>query len=159
MAHRKVDVDEIVGDEDAFLEPDVEGGASLHSLEVMETVGRERVEAARQLLSRGDYGALLATLLQIDPIIQSQDEKLEATKVQILSTLFQAISSIRSQDIQTIIQGLAQPQIDLLIRYLYKAMAAPAIYNPAVTLLWHEKVVEVGGVGSIARCLTNRRSI
>lgn len=56
MAHRKVDVDEIVGDEDAFLEPDVVdvgGGVSAHSLEVLEAVGRERVEVAKQALSRG----------------------------------------------------------------------------------------------------------
>jgi hypothetical protein len=52
MAHRKVDVDEIIGDEDAFLEPDVDGGAT-QSIEVLENVARGRVEAAKQLLSRG----------------------------------------------------------------------------------------------------------
>ena len=59
MAHRKVDVDEIVGDEDAFLEPEMDinagAGASVHSLEVLEGVGRERVEVAKQALSRGIF--------------------------------------------------------------------------------------------------------
>jgi hypothetical protein len=36
----------------------------------------------------GDYGGLLSTLLQTDPIVQSQDEKLEAAKVRILFWIF-----------------------------------------------------------------------
>lgn len=53
MAHRKVNVDDFGGDEDAFLEPDADAGSPSQTVEVLESVGRERVEAAKHFLSRG----------------------------------------------------------------------------------------------------------
>ena len=54
MAHRKVDVDEIIGDDEGFLEGEVEGGVSFPSNEVLETAARDRIEMGKNLLSRGN---------------------------------------------------------------------------------------------------------
>ena len=51
MAHRKVDVDEIVGDEDAFIESEILDPSV--SVEVLNQVASSRLEKAKELLSRG----------------------------------------------------------------------------------------------------------
>ena len=51
MAHRKVDVDEIVGDEDAFIESEILDPSV--SVQVLNQVASTRLEKAKELLSRG----------------------------------------------------------------------------------------------------------
>ena len=48
MAHRKVDVDDIIGDEDGWIEDE-----NTIPFETLERAGLERVELGKQQLSRG----------------------------------------------------------------------------------------------------------
>jgi actin related protein 2/3 complex subunit 5 len=58
-----------------------------------------------------------------------------------------------------VIKTLSAQQVDVLVKYIYRAMASPATFNASSLLAWHEKAVEVGGFGSIIRCMTDRKII
>ncbi|KAJ3363520.1 hypothetical protein HDU91_002958 [Kappamyces sp. JEL0680] len=153
--------DEIIGDEDAFEEE------VAVAPDVLENVARQRMESAKQALSRGescalmpgDIGLSIKTLCQNDPLVASPDPGLEAIKTAFLGVLFACLSQAKSNDIPAVVGALSVPEMDVLMRYLYKAMASPASYTPSVLLAWHEKVVEAAGVGCIARSLTARSRI
>lgn len=38
------------------------------------------------------------------------------------------------------VKSLATEQQDILMKYIYRGMASPDLYNSAVLLNWHEKV-------------------
>eukprot|EP00842_Homolaphlyctis_polyrhiza_P000650 jgi/Hompol1/1586/HPOL_005650-RA len=70
-----------------------------------------------------------------------------------------AISAARPTDIAGVVKDLSRAQLDTLMKYLYRGMASPEVFNSAVLLSWHEKVFELGGLGSIVRVLTDRQSV
>jgi hypothetical protein len=88
----------------------------------------------------GDLVAAIKTLVQADPLIAGGDERLEASKLALLTTLFMALSQAKSQEIQAVVGKLSTSEVDVLMRYLYKAMASPSSFAPSVLLSWHEKV-------------------
>ena len=61
------------------------------------------------------------------------------------------------------------PQIDVLLKYVYRAMEAVSLNGAAgsdkssdvlsTLLLWHERLVAIGGTGAIVRVLTDRRRL
>jgi actin related protein 2/3 complex subunit 5 len=50
------------------------------------------------------------------------------------------LNAIKSADIAGHVMGLDRDGHDTLMKYLYKGMEQPAMYNTAVLLIWHEKV-------------------
>ncbi|KAI8928538.1 ARP2/3 complex 16 kDa subunit (p16-Arc)-domain-containing protein [Entophlyctis helioformis] len=71
----------------------------------------------------------------------------------------EALAAARPSDIAAIVGQLPPQLVDTLMKYLYRAMASPDVFSSALLLSWHEKVYEVGGVGSVVRVLTDRRSV
>jgi actin related protein 2/3 complex subunit 5 len=69
------------------------------------------------------------------------------------------LSAIKSTDIATALKSLNVDQMDVLMKYVYKGMAGPETYNPAILLQWHEKLVETAGLGCIVRVLTDRKTV
>lgn len=76
-----------------------------------------------------------------------------------MQTLFSVLSAVRSNDIPGVIKAVDSQEIDILVKYLYKLMAFPATYNSSILLAWHEKAIEIGGVGSICRTMTSRQTV
>ena len=52
----------------------------------------------------------------------------------------EVLNAIKSTDISGHIAGLDSDGQDTLMKYLYKGMEQPGVYNTAVLLIWHEKV-------------------
>jgi actin related protein 2/3 complex subunit 5 len=50
-------------------------------------------------------------------------------------------------------------QIDLLMKYIYRGFESPSDGSSGHLLLWHEKVFEKGGLGSIVRVLTDKKKV
>ncbi len=73
--------------------------------------------------------------------------------------VMEAIQSTKTADIQSILQQLNDAQVDTLAKYIYKGMSMPETFNPAQLLAWHEKTVELGGVGCIVRVLTDKKTV
>ncbi len=71
----------------------------------------------------------------------------------------ESLQSVKSIDIPGILSNLTDPQIDILMKYLYKGLAFPEYFNSASLLSWHEKALERAGLGSIVRVLTDKRTV
>jgi actin related protein 2/3 complex subunit 5 len=72
----------------------------------------------------------------------------------------EALNAAKSAtDITSIVKAMNDVQLDTLMKYIYKGMAFPSQFNSANLLSWHEKTLEVAGVGSIVRVLTDRRTV
>ena len=57
----------------------------------------------------------------------------------------EVLNAIKSTDIGGHIAELDGDGQDMLIKYLYKGMEQPGVFNTAVLLIWHEKVFSQSG--------------
>lgn len=89
-------------------------------------------------------------------ILTQEVETLKSTATQ---TVFLALSAARPTDIQACVKSLTTAEMDILTKYLYRAMKTPEVFNAAVLLSWHKEVVDVTGLGSIVRVMTSRTSV
>ncbi len=107
-------------------------------------------------MTRGDAIKGLKRALEQPPYGPAEADGLKLVAMQ---TVFSCLLAIKTSDIPTALKELGPADIDILMKYLYKGMASPAQFNASVLLQWHEKVVEIGGFGSIIRCMTDRRVV
>lgn len=85
---------------------------------------------------------------------------IDDVKTKHMNTVFELLSSIKTNEILNAIKILNTEQQDVLMKYLYKGLMSPKIYNPTILLNWHEKLVEVAGNGCIVRAaLTDMRTV
>ena len=70
--------------------------------------------------------------------------------------VYQSIAPVKQTEIVKLIKNLSSDEADLLVKYTYKLMAKPSVFNPAILLSWHEKLIAETGHGAIVRCLTDR---
>ena len=68
--------------------------------------------------------------------------------------------SIKSANaVDSAVKKLDSDQRDVLMKYIYRGFENPSEGSSAHLLLWHEKVFEEAGVGSIVRVLTDRKKV
>jgi actin related protein 2/3 complex subunit 5 len=51
-----------------------------------------------------------------------------------------ALSAAKTSDIPNIVKTLNTAQLDVLMKFIYRGMGSPELYNPSILLAWHEKV-------------------
>ncbi|KAJ6657399.1 hypothetical protein lerEdw1_002566 [Lerista edwardsae] len=75
------------------------------------------------------------------------------------SIVLKVLISFKANDIEKAVQSLDKNGVDLLMKYIYKGFESPSDNSSAVLLQWHEKALAAGGVGSIVRVLTARKTV
>ncbi|OBS57719.1 hypothetical protein A6R68_11151 [Neotoma lepida] len=73
--------------------------------------------------------------------------------------VLKVLTNFKSSEIEQAVQSLDRNGIDLLMKYIYKGFEKPTENSSAVLLQWHEKALAVGGLGSIIRVLTARKTV
>ncbi|KAJ8274454.1 hypothetical protein COCON_G00090790 [Conger conger] len=140
---RKVDVDEY--DENKFVDEE-DGGEN--------QLGPDEAEV-NSLIRQGNLMDALQAVLKNPPI----NTKNEDVKEQAESLVLSVLSSFKSSEIEKAVQTLGKNDVDLLMKYIYKGFEKPSENSSAVLLQWHEKALSAGGVGSIVRVLTARKTV
>ncbi|NWX06379.1 ARP5L protein, partial [Caloenas nicobarica] len=82
-----------------------------------------------------------------------------AGKEQAQGTMLKVLTSFKSSEIEQAVNSLDRNSIDLLMKYIYKGFEKPTENSSAILLQWHEKALAVGGLGSIVRVLTARKTV
>ncbi|KYO24229.1 actin-related protein 2/3 complex subunit 5 [Alligator mississippiensis] len=104
---------------------------------------------------KGNMMAALQAALKNPPI----NTKSQAVKDRAESIVLKVLISFKANDIEKAVQSLDKNGVDLLMKYIYKGFESPSDNSSAVLLQWHEKALAAGGVGSIVRVLTARKTV
>ncbi|CAK6969381.1 actin-related protein 2/3 complex subunit 5-like [Scomber scombrus] len=104
---------------------------------------------------QGNMNAALQAVLKNPPINSKNQNVKDRAELLVVRVL----SSFKSSDIEKAVGSLDKAGVDLLMKYIYRGFEKPTDNSSAVLLLWHEKALAVGGVGSIVRVLTARKTV
>uniref|UniRef100_A0A8D3BD66 Actin-related protein 2/3 complex subunit 5 n=2 Tax=Scophthalmus maximus TaxID=52904 RepID=A0A8D3BD66_SCOMX len=146
---RKVDVDEY--DENKFVDEE-DGGENQGGPDEAEVDGLLRQYPSGR---RGNMNAALHAVLKNPPINTKNQNAKERAELLVVKVL----SSFKTSDIEKAVGSLDKAGVDLLMKYIYRGFEKPSDNSSAVLLQWHEKALAVGGVGSIVRVLTARKTV
>ncbi|XP_018588307.1 actin-related protein 2/3 complex subunit 5-like protein [Scleropages formosus] len=140
---RKVDIDEF--DENKFVDDHEEAA---------EHIGPDGAEVD-DLIRQGDMMAAFHVALRNPPI----NTKNPAIKERAQAIVLKVLTSFRSSEIEQAVRSLDRNGVDLLMKYIYRGFEKPSENSSAILLQWHEKAFAVGGLGSIVRVLTARKTV
>nr|KAF6483171.1 actin related protein 2/3 complex subunit 5 like [Rousettus aegyptiacus] len=148
---RRVDIDEF--DENKFVDEQEEAAAAAGE------PGPDPSEVdglLRQYPSpAGDMLRAFHAALRNSPV----NTKNQAVKERAQGVVLKVLTNFKSSEIEQAVQSLDRNGIDLLMKYIYKGFEKPTENSSAVLLQWHEKALAVGGLGSIIRVLTARKTV
>ncbi|VEN54362.1 unnamed protein product, partial [Callosobruchus maculatus] len=85
--------------------------------------------------------------------------KNQQIKENALTLALKVILSIKTSQIDDILNGLDSELLDTLMKYIYKGFEYPSEGSSGHLLLWHEKIYNIAGVGCIVRVLADRRRV
>ncbi|KAF2069823.1 hypothetical protein CYY_008861 [Polysphondylium violaceum] len=83
--------------------------------------------------------------------------KTQAIKDQNATVVLSLLGGFKEKDIEASVNGLNDDQLDVLMKYIYRGLAAGE--NSAVFLKWHEVVLKKGGMGTIIRTISEKKTV
>ncbi|XP_076867411.1 actin related protein 2/3 complex, subunit 5-like, b isoform X2 [Brachyhypopomus gauderio] len=140
---RKVDIDEL--DENKFVDD--------HD-EAAELQGPDNT-VVDDLIRQGEMMTAFRAVLRNPPI----NSKSPAIKERAQLVVLKVLTSFRSSDIEPAVKSLDRDGVDLLMKYIYRGFEKPSENSSAILLHWHEKAFAAGGLGSIVRVMTSRKTV
>ncbi|XP_016330372.1 actin-related protein 2/3 complex subunit 5-like protein [Sinocyclocheilus anshuiensis] len=87
------------------------------------------------------------------------NSKNPAIKERAQAAVLRVLTSFKSSDIEPAVKSLDKNGVDLLMKYIYKGFERPTENSSAILLQWHEKAFAIGGLGSIVRVMTARKTV
>ncbi|KAM3825521.1 actin-related protein 2/3 complex subunit 5-like protein isoform 3-T3 [Vipera latastei] len=151
---RRLDIDQF--DENRFVEePDgAEAGSGAGAAESNGGPGPEH--KLLSLIHRtGDLLRAFHAALRNSP----GNSKNPGAKERAQEVVLKVLTAFKSSEIEQAVSSLDSGGIDLLMKYIYKGFEKPTENSSAILLQWHEKALAIGGLGSIVRVLTARKTV
>ncbi|XP_069604581.1 actin-related protein 2/3 complex subunit 5-like protein [Ranitomeya imitator] len=142
---RRVDIDEY--DENKFVDDQLQE-------EPAEPQGPDECEVDG-LIRQGDLLRAFHAAFRNSAVNSKNQIVKERTQAIVLKVL----TSFKSNEIEQAVKTLDRNGIDLLMKYIYKGFEKPTENSSAILLQWHEKALVIGGLGSIVRVLTSRKTV
>ncbi|KAJ1944391.1 actin-related protein ARPC5 [Linderina pennispora] len=153
MAHRKLDIDALDASNQELTQQ-MQYLSTKTTSELVSSVD-QKAAAVRAAITRGNSAEALERALAEPPYGHGM-EAAQAANAQLVS---EVLTATRAQDIASVVGSLSDDAKDVLLKYIYHGLAKPAEFNCGVLLSWHERVVEAGGLGSIVRVMTDRKTV
>jgi len=85
--------------------------------------------------------------------------KNQAIKDRASQLVIRVLTSFKQADVEKAVTSLDKEELDLLLKYVYKGFETPQDGSSAILLVWHEKIFNVTGLGSIVRVFTDRKRL
>ncbi|XP_065176182.1 actin-related protein 2/3 complex subunit 5-like [Sycon ciliatum] len=140
---RTVDVDDF--DEDKFHDDnDGTDGGSV----------QPQIDEIKGFLQKGQNQDALKAALSNPPLAADK-----SSKDKYFQQTLNVLTAFRSSELDKAVASLSAIEVDVLMKYLYRAFSEPTEKSCAIILQWHEKAVAIGGLGSIVRTLTDRKTV
>ncbi|KAJ3338896.1 hypothetical protein HDU93_008949 [Gonapodya sp. JEL0774] len=169
-SYRKLDVDSAAGaggdDDDAGFDPT--------AVEALGMSPRELEQAVNSKLA--DVRGLITSRALEEPIPYGERPELKAAKELAIASIIEPATATKTADIPAVVKQLYQQDpelLDRLMKFVYRGMAGSGVgpaglvgpghisgvsgQTSAALLNWHAAIVEVGGLGTISRVLSDRR--
>ncbi len=73
--------------------------------------------------------------------------------------MIRVLTSFKQQEMEKMVESMEREDLDLLMKYIYKGFEFPQDGSSAILLIWHEKIFNVGGLGTIVRTFTDRKRL
>ncbi|XP_043275480.1 actin-related protein 2/3 complex subunit 5-A [Venturia canescens] len=140
---RKIDIDEY--SENGFQDEENDGGA-------IGPTGPDESEIL-QLLTQGRNADALISVLKCAPL----GSKNQQIKDNARNLAQKVLLSIKSNQMDDCLAQLDRDQVDVLMKYIYRGFEIPTKDSSAHLLVWHEKVYNINGIGSIMRVLADSK--
>ncbi|KHN85126.1 Actin-related protein 2/3 complex subunit 5 [Toxocara canis] len=120
-----------------------------------QAVGPDERQVSQLLQSMRLQDALKAALA--NPPLKTKNQ---AVKDRATALVTRVLTSFKTSDVENAIQGLDDGEVDLLMKYVYKAMDIQADNATCQYLLsWHAQLLARGGYGSIIRVFCDRQRL
>merc|ERR1719452_114603 len=104
-------------------------------------------------MSKKNNDALKLLLSQAPAGSKSQDRKDKA-----FDLIIRVLTSYKTSDIGAAASSPSTNEADVLMKYIYRGFAEPSDSYCSSLLTWHDKLIAIGGPGSIIRVLTDRKT-
>lgn len=85
--------------------------------------------------------------------------KNQMAKDSIYSFVAQILFNVKTSEIEKIVNGLSEDEVDTLMKYVYRGFENSNVGNSSNLLVWHDKVYAKGGAGAICRVLTDKKRV
>jgi actin related protein 2/3 complex subunit 5 len=142
-AFRRIDVDKY--SEDNYKE-DVEN----------ETITEGPKESeVNSLISQNKQIDALKYVLANSPL----GNKNQAVRDAALTLALRVMLSFKTSQIEEAVKQLDYEQRDILMKYIYRGFEVPNEKSSAQLLVWHDRVFNQSGVGSVVRVLTDKKKV
>ncbi|KAL9656264.1 hypothetical protein ABK040_007878 [Willaertia magna] len=113
-----------------------------------------REKEVRNLVTGGKWVDAMKKALENPPI----NAKNKETKKKSADVVAVVLTNIKETDISKVVDSLDHDELDVLMKYIYRVLETGE-YESKTIFKWHEKVLEKGGMGSIVRVLTERKTL
>eukprot|EP00035_Acanthoeca_spectabilis_P020192 m.431588 g.431588 ORF g.431588 m.431588 type:complete len:154 (+) comp17323_c0_seq1:284-745(+) len=108
----------------------------------------------RELMNQSSSPDALKIALADPPLGGNSGLKDRAFKV-----VMDVLNGIKNAEIKSTVATLSPEEKDVLMKYVYRGMAAAEDGLSASLLLWHGAIVAESGLGSIVRVLADRKTV